>query len=106
MGLAGAGRPKEDHVLLSDDEVQRPQVGDYLAFHGPLVVEVEVLERLAGGETSRADASLGAMRVAGGDLPLQASGQILLVAPAFAACPLGEPGGSVPQGGAFNASVR
>ncbi len=43
-----------------------PQIGNDLAFHRSLVVEVEVPQRLAGGETGRADASLGAVGVARG----------------------------------------
>jgi len=81
-------------------------MGDDLAFHRPLVVEVEVLQRLAGGKTGRANASLGAVGVAGCDFPLQTGGEILLVAPALVAGPLGEPGGRVPQSRAFNALVR
>ncbi|GAA3493892.1 hypothetical protein GCM10019016_009910 [Streptomyces prasinosporus] len=98
VGFAGAGRSQKDHVLLSGDEVQRPQMGDDFAFHRPLVVEIEVLQRLAGGESSCPDASLGAMGVTGSDLPLQACGQILLMAPALVASPLGEPGCRIAQG--------
>ena len=34
VGLAGAGRAEEDHVLLGGDEVQGAQVGDQVAFAG------------------------------------------------------------------------
>ena len=80
VGLAGAGRPEEHDVVFGGDEVQGAQVGDDLAFEGPLVVEVEVLQGLAGGEPGRADAALAAVGLAGGDLALQAGGQELLMA--------------------------
>jgi hypothetical protein len=43
------------------------------------VVEVKFLEALAGRESGSADPALSAVGVAGGDLALQAGGQILLM---------------------------
>ncbi len=48
VGLAGAGWAEEHHVLLRDDEVQGAQVGEGVAFEAVGVVEVELLEALAG----------------------------------------------------------
>ena len=91
VGFPGAGRAEEHDVVLGGDEVQGAQVGDGLAFEGPLVVEVEVLQGLAGGEPGGADAALAAVGLPGGDLALQARGQELLVGPGLGAGPLGQP---------------
>lgn len=48
MGLASAGGPEEHDVLSGFDEVERAEMRDDVAFEGALVVEVELLERLAG----------------------------------------------------------
>nr|WP_318527588.1 hypothetical protein [Microbispora cellulosiformans] len=48
-------------------------MGDDLAFEGPLVVEVELLDRLAGREAGGVDAAFTAVGFAGGDFPLQAA---------------------------------
>jgi len=66
-------------------------VGDGLALQRSLVVEVEVLEALAGGELRGADAAFTAVGFAGGDLALQARGQELLVRPGFGPGPFGQP---------------
>ena len=92
VGLAGAGRAEEHDVVLGGDEVQGAQVGDDLAFEAAGVVEVELLQRLAGREPGGADAALAAVGLAGGDLALQAGGQELLVGPGLGAGPLGQPG--------------
>lgn len=65
-------------------------MGDHVALEAALVVEVEVLEALAGRETRGADAVLAAVVLAGGDLALKAGGQELLVAPALGPGPLSE----------------
>jgi hypothetical protein len=62
-----------------------------VAFEGPLVVVVEVLEGLAGREPGGADAALAAVVLAGGDLAFEAGGQELFMAPAVGAGPFGEP---------------
>jgi hypothetical protein len=74
MGLAGAWWAQEDHVLLGNDEIEGAQVRDDLALEAAGVVEVELLQRLAGGEAGGADATLTAVALAGGDLALQAGG--------------------------------
>ena len=43
VGLAGAGRAEEHHVVPPGDEVQGAQVGDGVAFESAGVVEVELL---------------------------------------------------------------
>ena len=91
VGFAGAGRAEEHDVVLGGDEVQGAEVGDEFAFEAAGVVEVELLERLAGGEPGRADAALAAVGLPGGDLALQAGGQELLVGPGLGAGPFGEP---------------
>ena len=91
VGLAGAGRAEEDHVLFGGDEVQRAEVGDLVAFEAAGMVEVEVLQRFAGREPGGSDPAFAAVGVAGGDLTLQAGGQELLMAPRLGAGPLGQP---------------
>ncbi len=56
-------------------------MGHHLGTDAALVIEVEVLQGLAGREASGADAGLAAVGGTGRDLPLQAGGQELLVAP-------------------------
>ena len=91
VGLAGAGRAEEDHVVLGGDEVQGAQVGDQVAFEAAGVVEVELLEGLTGREPCGADAALTAVGLAGGDLALQARGQELLVGPGLLPGAFGQP---------------
>jgi hypothetical protein len=79
--LPVAGRAEEDHVLLAGNEVQGAEVGDQVAFQPSGIVEVELLQTLAGRESGGADPAFTAVGVAGGDLALQASGQVLLVRP-------------------------
>ena len=63
------GGPKH-HVLLGHDEIQGAQVGDGVAFEAAGVVEVELLEALAGGEAGGADAAFPAVGLPRGDLAL------------------------------------
>ena len=70
VGLAGAGRSEEDHVLEGGGEVQGAQVGDGVAFEATSMVEVELLDALAGREPGGPDAALPAVCFAGGYLPL------------------------------------
>ena len=65
------------------------------------VVEVELLQALAGGEPGGADPALAAVGLPGGDLALQAGDQELLVCPGLGAGPLGQPRHRVAQGGGF-----
>jgi hypothetical protein len=89
--LTMTGRSEEDHVVPGGGEVQGAQVRDGVAFEAAGVVEVELLQRLAGREPRGADAALAAVGLAGGDLALQAGGQELLMAPGLGPCPLGQP---------------
>jgi hypothetical protein len=73
VGFAGAGRTEEHHVVLRGDEVQCGEVGDGVAFEAAGVVEVELLDALAGGESGGADPALAAVGVAGGDLAFPAA---------------------------------
>jgi hypothetical protein len=101
VGLTGAGRAEEDHVVAGGDEVQGAQVGDGVAFEGAGVVEVELLQALAGGEPRRPDAPFPAVGFAGGDLTLQAGDQELLMGPRLGAGPLSEPPCCLAQAGCF-----
>src|SRR5688572_902608 len=56
--LAGAGRAQEDDVLPGVEEVELAEVLDHLAADRALEGEVELLERLAGGEAGRLDPAL------------------------------------------------
>ena len=72
MGLAGARRAEEDDVVLRGDEVEGAEVRDGVSLQRAGVVEVELLQALAGREAGGADAALTAVALAGGDLALQA----------------------------------
>ena len=71
-------------------------MGDQLAFEAAGVVEVELLEALAGWEAGGPDTSLAAVGLAGGDFALQAGDQELLVRPGLLTGPFGQPGGPPP----------
>jgi hypothetical protein len=105
-GFAGAGWSEEHHVLLRGDEIQGAKVGDGLALEGPLMVEVELLQALAGWEPGGADAALAAVGFPGGDLTLQTGGQELLMdQPSERACSASRPTAAVTEG-AFSARAR
>ena len=91
VGFAGAGRAEEHDVLFGGDEVQGAQVGDRVAFEAAGVVEVELLQGLAGREPGGADAALAAVGLPGGDLALQAGGEELLMGPGLRPGPFGQP---------------
>jgi hypothetical protein len=97
VGLAGAGRAEQDHVLARVQEVELPQVLDHLALDRALEGEVELLERLSGGEARGLDARLAAMGLARGDLGGEQRLGEALIAPLLLAGPGGElrqrPGG-------------
>ena len=59
VGLPGPGRAEEHEVLGGVDEGRGAEVRDRVALECGLVVEVEVLERLAAREPSRPDPELG-----------------------------------------------
>jgi len=67
-GLAGAGRAQEDHVLARVQEVELAEVLDDCLLDRALEGEVELLERLAGGEAGGLDAALAAVTVTRRDL--------------------------------------
>src|SRR6266511_787872 len=81
VGFAGAAWAEEHDVLPRGDEVQGAQVSDGVAFERAGVLEVELLDRLAGGEAGGADAAFSAVRFAGGDFALQAGDEELRVRP-------------------------
>ena len=45
--LTSPGWAKEHHIVFCGHEVQRPEVGDHVAFEATGVVEVELLQRLS-----------------------------------------------------------
>ena len=61
------------------------------------MVEVELLQALAGREPGGPDAALAAVGLPGGDLALQAGDQELLVRPGLGPGPLGQPGDRLAQ---------
>ena len=65
VGLAGAGRAEQDHVLASVQEVQLAEVLDHRLLDAALEGEVELLEGLARREAGGLDAVLTAMALAG-----------------------------------------
>ena len=85
VGLPGSRGAEEDDVLLGLDEVEGPEVGHHVPLEAALVVEVELLQGLAGRESGGPDADLPTVGLAGGHLPLQAGGQELLVGPVLSA---------------------
>ena len=91
VGLAGAGRSEEHDVVAAFDEVEGAEVGDDVTLEAALVVEVELLEGLAGREAGGADAELAAVGLAGGDFAFEAGGEELLVGPALGPGALAEP---------------
>jgi hypothetical protein len=99
VGLAGAGWAEEHHVVPGGDEVQGAQVRDDLAFQAAGVVEVELLQTLAGREAGGPDAALPTVGFAGRDFPLQAGGQKLLMRPGLGLGPLSKAGHRLAQGG-------
>ncbi len=73
-------RWSEEHDVVSGgDEVQGAEVGDQITLQAAGVVEVELLQGLAGREPCGADAALPAVALAGRDLALQAGDQELFV---------------------------
>jgi hypothetical protein len=91
VGLACAGWAEEHDVVFAGDEVEGAEVGDGVAFEGALVVVVELLEGLAGGEAGSTDAELAAVGLPGSNIALETGGEELFVGPVVAAGPLGEP---------------
>jgi hypothetical protein len=63
--LAGAGRAEQDDVLFAVQEVELAEMLDQRLLDRVLEGEVELLERLSGGEPRGLDATLAAMRLPG-----------------------------------------
>jgi hypothetical protein len=102
----GAGWAEEDHILLAGDEVEGGQMHYLVAFQTACVVEVELLDAFASREPGGPDPVLAAVGIPGGDLTLQTSRQVLLMAPRFGPGSLGEPARRIPQGGRFQRSSQ
>ena len=77
--LADPGRAEQDHVLRLRDPGRRREVRENVAAQRGLVVGVEVLEGLHGGEVRAGDAEAGAVRFPVRDLALQHRGEVFLV---------------------------
>ena len=92
VGLAGAGRAEQDDVLFAGQEVELAEVLDQRRLDRALEAEVELLERLAGGEAGGLDAPVAAVRLARVVLGLQQRLGEALVAPFLRAGALGELG--------------
>ena len=90
MRLAGAGRAEQDHVLARVQEVELAEVLDDGLLHAALEGEVELLQRLAGGEAGGLDAALAAVAVARGDLGGEQRLGEALIAPLLLAGAVGE----------------
>ena len=90
VGLAGAGRAEQEHVLAGVEEVELAEVLDHRLLDRALEAEVELLERLAGREAGGLDPGLAAVAVAGGDLGAEQDLGEPLVAPRLLPRPLGE----------------
>jgi hypothetical protein len=90
VGLAGARRPEQDHVLAAVEEIELPQVLDHLLFHRALEGEVELLQALARREAGGPDPALAAVALARGDLGGEDGLEEALVRPALLPCPLGQ----------------
>src|SRR5439155_6156644 len=88
MGLAGAGRTEEDDVVFGGEEVELAEVQDERLLHRALEAEVELLQRLAGGEARLLDPALATVRVPGGDLGREQRLGEALVAPLLGPSPL------------------
>jgi hypothetical protein len=95
--LAGAGRSEQDHVLFGVQEVELAEVLDDGLLDRALEGEVELLQRLAGGEAGGLDAALAAVALARGDLGREQRLGEPLIAPGLLARPVGQ-GGQRPRG--------
>ena len=92
VGLAGAGRAEQHHVLAGVEEVELAQVLDDLLLDRALEGEVELLQGLSGREAGGLDPRLAAVGLARGDLGGEHRLEELLVRPLLFAGPLGELG--------------
>jgi hypothetical protein len=90
VGLAGAGRAQQHDVLLGVQEVELAEVFDHLALDRALEGEVELLERLSGGQAGGLDARFAAVRLARCDLGGEQRLGEALVAPVLLARSIGQ----------------
>src|SRR4051794_14489896 len=90
MGLAGARRAEQDDVLAAGEEIELAQVQDAVAADRGLEGEVELLQRLAGGEPRGLDPALAAVAVAAVEPGLEQRGGERLERPVFGAGAVGE----------------
>jgi hypothetical protein len=90
VGLAGSGWSEQDHVLFGVEEVELAEVLDHLLLHAALEGEVELLQRLSGGEPGELDPALAAVSLAGLDLGREQRLGELLIAPVLRPCTLGQ----------------
>src|SRR5579862_745285 len=90
MRLAGPWGSEQDHVLAGVQEVELAEMLDHGLLHAALEGEVELLERLAGGEPGGLDATLAAVTVARGDLSAEQDLGEPLVAPLLLPGAVGE----------------
>src|SRR5215207_1260020 len=90
MTFPGPRRAEQDEILAAGEEVELAEMQDLVAADRGLEGEVELLERLAGGEARGLDAALAAVAVAAVDLGLEQRRGELLKAPLVGAGALGE----------------
>ena len=90
VGLAGAGRAEQHDVLFAGQEVELAEVQHGVPGDRGLEGEVELLQRLAGGEPCGLDAGLAAVALAAVGFGLEHGREELLVAPFLGAGAIGE----------------
>src|SRR5262249_9406032 len=98
VGLAGAGRAEQDHVVAGVEEVELAEVLDHGLLDRALKREVELLEGLSRWEAGGLDPRLAAVAAAGGDLGREQELGEPLVAPRLLPRPFGQ-GGQRPRSG-------
>jgi hypothetical protein len=91
----------EQHNVAGLGEERSGRARDNLLADGGLVVPVEIVEGLVGGEPGPTDALRGAGRVACGDLAFEHCGEVVLVCPAGVACLVSEPMCGLDDAGRF-----
>jgi hypothetical protein len=95
------GGPSRTTFSFAGQEVELAEVQDRVAADRVLKAEVELLERLAGGEARGLDAGLAAVAVAAVDLGLEQRGGEALKAPLLLAGAVGELGQGAGRGRRF-----
>ena len=99
VGLAGAGRAEEHHVLFARRRSPGCPGGRSVSRLRPRAwSKSNSSKRLAGREPGGADPALAAVGLAGGDLALQAGDQELLMRPGLGPGSFGQPGHRLAQG--------